>query len=1007
MAGEQTPSRPNFFILLGLNPDDPWDEKKFEQTLEAKRSEWARKSNSVGNIMLEARRNLARVGEIRQVMTDPAERDVEAAAARKERQATHSSRLDLFERQLAIATRKGFLEKAELDKFITDFKDVLSEKEIRGRIKVEVRAAETQTTKGQQLDPLIFKTIHERLQKLQKKDLYDFLSMPRNTSCQELSRVATEVYTDMQRRQPKTPEITMNSELAGQAKSVFKDEETRQKYNESLRLSKLNDLLAEFEKIVNVSGTLYASQVDLFLQRAVKEAGYSQKEASARLREHAKARRWSLEVPTSDTSTETQQCGYCDEVNKKENKFCSSCNRELQVTCPDCGQVARSNEAGCVKCGFPVGNRYWVDDLLADCDHFLSQQDLTTADTQLRHAEGAWKPKKPDARLRQIQEKRTEIQQRMQTRQQDVEQLKALLNRRCYFTAREYLSQVHLKTMPDRESYLRTVNGEITRAQELFHRARLRNATVEQRIELCVQALRICADYKEAGDMLSATPPAPPGNLQAGTGGATISLRWDASPSPYVSYKIVRKLYAQPVSLKDGCVLDTIAGRMYDDTQPETGVPMFYAVFAAFADFDEVVSSDAARLSHPVMLMGEVTDIAMHVDSQFVELSWQVPQHTQNVLVIRKENAPPASQNDGISLNLLNMDRVIDRDVQNDHRYFYTIYCQFKDYNGRLITSGGVTRNAAPEKPPQPISSLDITNLKVAQGYEIRLHWKPPEKGRAVILKSKQTPPLKEGEAVPEARLKNSGQLLEGHADALVDPWMQPGVAYYTPVVLFQGMAYVGAPRRFAVVDDVSDLRYQNLGNAIRLNWTWPPHCQEVVVVYAYHSWPQEQETSINTYKVTRTEYEHRGYFDIRSTQNRDHYIVVSAVIRQGNDQIIGSGARIQARLVSKIVITYQIKTPRSLFGPKKRSLQVSTRAAGTLPTLLLVSKQGRLPLRKEEGEILMRLPGPFSIEDDVEYELPGTVFPPRTFSKLYLEDDTLYEMVTIHHPSEDKLRLA
>src|SRR5581483_7772762 len=164
MAGEQTPSTPNFFVLLGLHPDDPWDDKHFEQVLEAKRSEWARKSNSIGSTAMEAKRNLARYAEIRRVMMDPTTRTLQVAEAKKVLAADSKTKIELFERQLDIAARKGFLEQAELDKFLADFKDVLAEHEIKKRIKVPIRTANAQGAKEQQqLDPTTVKAINEKL----------------------------------------------------------------------------------------------------------------------------------------------------------------------------------------------------------------------------------------------------------------------------------------------------------------------------------------------------------------------------------------------------------------------------------------------------------------------------------------------------------------------------------------------------------------------------------------------------------------------------------------------------------------------------------------------------------------------------------------------------------------------------------------------------------------------------------------------------------------------------
>ena len=1001
MAGEQT-SKPNFFILLGVNPDEQWDQAKFDATLEEKRKEWSRKSSAVGNVRIEAQRNLALYGEIKSVMSDPAQRDLQAAAARKERTAGQSARIEQFERQLEMLASKGYLEQSQVDRLVADFKDVLSEKEIRSRIKVEVRTPDPQAGKTQQqLEPATVKAIDERLRILQKQDLYDLLGMSPSVSSDQLLKAAQALAEDMLRRQPKTQEVTIKAELAGHAKTIFKTEETRHKYNESLRYSTLNVLLEEFEKPVTMqNGLLYSGQVAMFLERATN-ARWSQDEALARLKEYAQKRKWFVEVPTIQIGVEKQRCGNCNQLNEKGREYCAKCNGQLRFNCPDCGQPVGSDDVGCGKCGFPVGNRYWIDTLLNECQTLLAQHDVKTADEQLKLAEGAWMPKRPDTRLKRMQEYRTEIQRYTQARQQSVERLKDYLNKRRFLTARDYLAQQSADTIPERETYLHTINAEIAQAQTLLRQAKAAMNT-EQKIELCVQALHICADYQEARDLLSTVPPSPPTSLSIKRGSDTISLQWNPSPTRGVSYKIVRKTRSQPVSVKDGQVLATVSGRVYDDTQPEIGMPTFYAVFAALED---IPSLEAAMLQRPVLLPAEVNGVKTRIDSQLVELTWKAPPNVQAIVVVRKEKMAPVSITDGVQLAPLDLQHLVDRAVQNDCLYFYSIFCKFKEYDGSILTSAGVTVSATPETPPEIINRLDISSQKGAQGYEVQLRWQKPRKGRAVVLKSPQLPTMKPGESIPVNELKRFGVVLEEHPDSCMDRATQVGILYYTPVVILQNSAYVGTPQALPLIEDVSDLRYQNLGTAIRLNWNWPANCQEVFVAFAYDGYPQPNRATPHA-RVMRAEYEHRGFYDIRGNLERDHYIIVAAVVRQGDTEIIGPGARVQARLFSKLILSYEIKLPR-MFGPKKRILSISARMTGKLPNLLLVSKQGRLPLRREEGEAYFRLQGPTPIENMLEFELPDRSFGPKTFGKLYLEDDGLYEMVTIHHPSEDKLRLS
>ena len=402
-----------------------------------------------------------------------------------------------------------------------------------------------------------------------------------------------------------------------------------------------------------------------------------------------------------------------------------------------------------------------------------------------------------------------------------------------------------------------------------------------------------------------------------------------------------------------------------------------------------------------------MSNVNVRVDDRLVDLSWQLPANVHNIVVVRKERVPPNSLDDGKNLSLVDNSHLVDRNVLNDTMYYYGIYCQFKDYHNQLVTSAGIIKNAAPETPPAAITSLEITSTRVSQGHEVKLCWPSPMKGHVIVLKSGQPPPFRLGEIVRREQLDKHGKILEERSNTLTDMWQQPGIGYYTPIVIFHEMAYIGTTQRYVCVDDVSDLKYQNLGTVLRLQWMWPANCQEVLVSYSYEGWPQPHGARTNTQKITRAEYDYLSHYDIRGVANQDHYIVVAAIVKQGNDQIVAPGVRVQARLASKITVTYEIKNARSLFGPKQRTLHIYARTPGTLPTLLLVSKQGRLPINKAEGDVLYREDGPIHIEKDVVIPLPDKAFPPKTFGKLYLEDDSLYNVVSVNHPSEDKLRLV
>jgi hypothetical protein len=995
-------ARPNFYILLDMRPDEKWDQTKFEQVLRTKQIEWSRQGSGVAKKALAAKKYLALLPEIRRVMLDTALREAEAKAAHAELASGHKADLERFERELSYLNAKEYVEQSELDAFVNEFRKVLADKEIVARVKVPVRKvapAGTQAT-APQLDASIAKTIEDNLALLGVANLYDLLGRPATTANAELYKAAEQLYNDMVSRQPKTAEVTAQSDLAGHARTIFKTAESRTRYDETLRQRSLNTLLKDLEKSVNRTTTkeVHEKQVRTFLLEA-RKAGWPEEVARARLKEYALAHKWMLQLPGTDTRPAGLRCGNCHEINEAGRNFCHQCNEELMTTCPDCNNKVATDDAGCGNCGFPVGNRYWVDTLLKRIATSLGSQQAQDWQSE---AEELWKPKRPDARAQKIREYKGVLQQRSEEQRRTADQLRQIMKERHFYAARDFLA-THVNDSVEWKTAQQTVEQKIAEAQQFLKQAQVRTLSQSQRMDLCRQALHACADYEDAYNLLRTMPPEAPHNLQARLGNAIVSLSWDLSPTTGVNYQVIRKAYTQPVSSKDGSQLATISGRAYDDIAPEIGLPLYYAIFA---ECEGVQSTQSAVLREPVLLMKDIEQETVEINHQQIELAWKVPPHVEHVIVVRKEQSAPASIHDGQRLPLVHPTHLVDRDVQNDHTYYYAIYCQFKNHLGTILTTPGKIIQAIPETPPAPITRIEITHSKTPQGYRVQLNWTKPLKGRVVVLKSAQPVQLKAGGIVQAALLKDYGQVLEGQPDSLVDPWSHPGIGYYIPTVLFGGMAYIGETCRYACIDDVSDLRYENLGTALRLEWVWPQRCQEVIVSYNSTKWPQTNDALAVSRRVTRAAYESQGHFDIKETPDHDYYIVVAAVVQQGNEQISGVGARVHARLATKVALTYEIKQAGFL-GRHKRMLHIHARQSGVLPTLLLVKSQGRLPLQRSEGEMFYRLEGPTPIQKELAIELPNTNLPQRTFGKLYLEDDTEYEGVIIHHPSMDKLRLG
>ena len=1014
------PTRPNFFVLLDLNPNAIWDQTLFENTLKAKRNEWSRQGSWVGQKALIAKQNLALIPEINRVMADEALRQAEAEAARAVLASKEKERLDAFERRIEFLNRASAIEEADLEKLVNDFQDILAPDQIKARIQVPINKAEDNDQTLLMLDPAVAKKIADTLQIVKMKTLYELLKLPQVTATPELKHAADQLYKDVVHRMPKTAEVTATTELAGLAGEVFKTDDMRRQYDESLRLATIEGLLREADELVSgtVKRRMEPEQVTMFLDSAL-QAGWNQEEALSRLEEVSLQHRWTVRPPGSISPK--LKCGNCSELNDEANNKCTKCGSDLRTECPKCGTSLTSDKRACSNCGFPIGNQFVVDTQLEQLQALIKVRDLKRFNASLFHdtlsqVEDAWKTGKADERSQKIEELKTrarQIEDDRQKRQQAVsEEIKKLIAQRQFFKAREMLAKGGEDIAEqERDDYRRVIEGKIAEAQHLMRQVRVQALSPDDRIDMCRQALQVCADYKDAQDLLKTMPPSPPSNLQVRVSASVVSLSWNASPTRGVEYTIVCKVLARPNSAKDGKVVDTVSGLIYDDAKPIIGRPLYYAVFAGF---DTVVSNAAAMLSEPVMLTQDVSSVAVRVDNQQVDLTWETPPNVHSVVVVRSLQSPPTSIRDGqrIGEHDPQQKRLVDRDVQNGQLYYYGIYCQFMNHEGRLVQSMGKVVSATPEEPPVPIHHMEMQSVKKDdQQFEIDISWHHQGKGSVVVLKSVHEFPAQVSKILPEAELSNYGQIMQDKATSLKDVWTETGVAYFTPVVIFQKTAYVGTSQRFACVDNISNLRYQNIGTAIRFHWKWPGNCQEVLVAYSTFDWPrtvEDRSPNVSVTRVNRAQYDRIGHFDLQGVSNQQYFILLSAIVDDNGTKIVAQSIRVQVTQATKLEVTYEIKTT-GMIGNRKRKLWIKSRTAGTLPKVQLVARQGRLPFSKKDGDLLQSV-GPIiftNMKKEEEIPLGERDFPRGTLAKLFLEDDTKHDTVIIHQPGEEKLRLS
>src|SRR4051812_42554342 len=123
-------SRPNYFLLLGIDHTIPWDQAAFAARLRAKRGEWSKAvMNGVktSNKVMEADWARQHLDDIELVMTNPDLRGEESDDAdRRLRDERERQRVD-FDRDLRIMMSKGFLWDAEVAALRRNYPDLVKD----------------------------------------------------------------------------------------------------------------------------------------------------------------------------------------------------------------------------------------------------------------------------------------------------------------------------------------------------------------------------------------------------------------------------------------------------------------------------------------------------------------------------------------------------------------------------------------------------------------------------------------------------------------------------------------------------------------------------------------------------------------------------------------------------------------------------------------------------------------------------------------------------------------
>ena len=259
---------------------------------------------------------------------------------------------------------------------------------IGAKVKQKKEFKYKETGRGKDMAPTLFKRVCEELAKAKKRDLYDFLGVPRSAPASLIEKIANEKYAENQSKPVSDEKVTINS-LIGYCKTLLLKEDARADYDYTCDNPFFAEVKDKIERVATGSDRIIRpEQYKILLEICIRN-GISSEKAEYMIHKTAQANRVTIIGPADDSYT--QKCRFCGSLNTKGTEVCKTCGLPVVVVCPKCGRESSDQEELiCPKCGFAIGDIPKVNALINDAQIALKSDNLDEASRCIETAATIW-----------------------------------------------------------------------------------------------------------------------------------------------------------------------------------------------------------------------------------------------------------------------------------------------------------------------------------------------------------------------------------------------------------------------------------------------------------------------------------------------------------------------------------------------------------------------------------------------------------------------------------------
>jgi len=996
---------------LELDPNVS-DWPTIEAAIRKKQTTWSKHINQGSQDQrMNAERYMKYLSEMETLFKDPEASKQEANACRKELKKAKIEAVRRLDDSIQFIQENSVTPKL-VEKLVRQSKGTLTEKEVEDRLKQNGKTIQKDGGKKRKplrlkkLEASFAKTIRKELDTIKLESLYDFLNIedsPKvNNRCspKALYERADAIYKKLNRSGKTDPDTTLRINLTGKCKTVFKNDEEKERYDNTYAEEALSDL-ESFLEIAGDKNFISQGSLQSLVNRG-RDLGVNEVIVQEFIYDYARRRKWGIQETIEADTKRLPICGYCATLASSPGEtHCKKCGEALTEPCPRCGQINPTENAACGRCGCRIGDAPVVKSLLRKGNELnrkgLFKEAVQSFDSALDYWDD-WKPAKEAKAFaeKKIRESITQMQEISSlVADRKLQEANTKLNNQLQSFDIEKTSQIH--------DQIKKGMGKARNAYEAGCNLES-SGKCEEAFSKYEEALSFCVDYTPAIAAMAKNPPPAPESLRIKRTGTTYRLLWPkVKAQGEISYKVLRKIQGAPANANDGEAIAETKMDFCDDPAPIPGTVYYYAICTLRAG----TPSKQLAVCGPTRLTTEVTNLKVRVGNKQVFMNWELPVGASNAEVWRKTGGIPSRQGDGEKVKI-SQNSLVDTGLLNNCSYGYLIVSAYPGLNNssKMEYSKGHTTKAIPVEPPSSVKNLKAER----QGHTIILSWTPPtDKGKIQIRQTQNLPEFSLGQTISLDDADAFGiplsSISEGSARVTLNT---QGIVYFIPLSVVAHTAVLGKPISVTTVDDVLGLSSTITGKNIVLTWTWPVGAFEVLIAYRTNGYPSSPtDAGATKISVTKREYEEKNFFEIRTPELQKYYFTV--FVRGHGGGIYSQGVNLLETMGQQSIVCYKVRVKKKFFSKKPEAAWVEFQSDNTqsLKGLLVTLKANYPPISKNDGETIIQCDDLSFHDGFAEIRIPDSFLGRKGYLKVFFDKDSAVKEVRLMPAGMKNLRLG